>query len=236
MKKVFLLISLVLFIIPQQTFAQTSPNVDKTIDQLKDKVASKVAQLNLVQKKGIIGVVTDISGKQITLDDLNGKKKIVEADELTEYSSDEIKNFELSDIKKGMNLSILGLYNKDSERLLARFITDTSLPVFYRGVITDKDTKNFTVNLSTEDGESYVVDIENVTKAFEYNDDNLDTSGFTKMPTMVNAIVVGFPNDKEKNRITAARIITFPGVPKNPKVPIEENPNETQAPSPAPTK
>jgi hypothetical protein len=231
MKKIILLFLFASIVLPSQVFAQSDPKIDKTIDQLKNKVASKVAELNLVQKRGLIGTVVSTSGNQITLTDLNGNNKIVDVDELTEYSSDDDKNFGLSDVKKGMQLSILGLYNKDSEKLLARFVDDATLPIIYQGVVSGKDDKNFTLMLSTEDGTTYLVDIEDVTKAYGYDSGKLATLGFTKMPLSVNAIVVGFPDKKEKNRITAGRIILFPGVPKNPKVPIIE-----LTPTPEPTK
>lgn len=232
MKKVILFLFVLSLLLPNLSFAQTPSGVDQQINELKDKVASKVAQLKLVEKKGVIGKVTDVTNTQITINDINGNPIGIDVDELTDFSSSDNSSFDISDIKKGMEISILGLYNKDSERLLARFVDETTIPVFLQGVITQKDSANYTVTLSTQDGTTYLVDIENVTKTLEYTNGDLSESGFSKLSNMVNAIVVGFPNSKEKNRITAGRIITFPDSPKDPKVSvIQVSPPTNPAPS-----
>ena len=232
MRKVILFLLMISIALPNLSFAQTPSGVDQQINDLKNKVASKVAQLKLVEKRGVIGKVTDVTNTQITISDINENPIEIDVDELTDFSSSNISSFDISDIKKGMEISVLGLYNKDSERLLARFVDETTIPVFLQGVITQKDSANYTVTLSTQGGTAYLVDIENVTKTLEYTNGDLSESGFSKLPNMVNAIVVGFPNSKEKDRITAGRIITFPDSPKDPKVPIiQASPSSSPAPS-----
>lgn len=240
---IILLIFLILF--PNISFAQTKtptraiPTSDEIqkisdkVDELKDKVASRVAQLKLVERRGIVGTVENVSDTQITLTDLNGKTRIIDVDELTKFSSGEDDSFGISDIKGGSTLSTLGLYNKESQRLLARFVNEIDIPLSLVGVIFEKDEKDFTVILSTEDGTNYIVDIERVTKTFAYDEGELSSSGFSKIEARENAIILGFVDPKEKNRLTASRIVIFPNLPNNPKIPlIEEDTNS----SPTPTK
>ena len=240
MKRIFLIIIfLLLTIAPKISLAaaldanSNSPadSINQQIDQLKDKVASKVAQLKLVEKMGVIGTVTSATNTQIIINDVNDKARIIDVDEITQFSSDNNNSYDISDIKKGSKISVLGLYNKDSERLLARFINEVSIPLFLNGVISGKDTVNYTLNLSTSDGTNYTVDVEDVTRTFEYRDGDLTEAGFSKLGTMQNAVVVGFPDPKQKDRITASRIITFPDTPRDPGIKIVE-----QSPSPTPTK
>ena len=223
MKKLILIIFSIFLILPGTSYGQPSADkkIDSQIDQLKNKVASRVAELKLVEKRGIVGTVESVSDTEITINNLDDKTRIINVDEFTKFSSSEDNTFGISDIKKGSQIAVLGLYNKDSERLLARFIDQTVIPQILYGVVTKRDEKNFTVTLSTEDGTSYVVDIERITKTYDYLDGDLEISGFTKIKTMENALVVGYADPKEKDRLTAGRIITFPGVPKNPRIPVE---------------
>ena len=78
----------------------------------------------LVEKRGIIGTVTDSSDTQITVTDIAGNIRFVDVDELTKFYSSDSKTFGISDIKNGMTIGVLGLYNKQSRRILAREVND----------------------------------------------------------------------------------------------------------------
>ncbi len=250
MKKLIFLLTFFCLILPLSSFAQTTTpsktevptsddqkKINTKIDELKDRVASRVAQLKLVEKRGTIGTVESVSDTQITVNDLNNKPRIIDVDEFTKFSSPDIDSFGISDIKRGSKISAIGLYNKESQRLLARFVNEVTIPLFLYGVISQKDEEGFTIILSTEDGTNYTVDIEKITKTFAYEDADLSASGFTKIKNLENALIVGYSDPKEKDRITAARIIIFPDLPKNPKVLIPEDlvsASPTQKPSPTP--
>ncbi len=249
MKKIFLALALIIVLSPAVSFAQSptpsesakSESQEKadinSIDKIKDKVASRVAELKLVEKRGVVGVVESVDGTQIRVNDLNDKTRIIDVDELTKFSSSDDTSYDISDIKKGSKISAIGLYNKESQHLLARFVNEISIPLFLNGVISEKDDKEFTITLSTEDEKKYTVDVEKITKSFSYSDGELETTGFTKIEPMQNALVIGYPDPKEKDRITASRIIVFPDIPKNPRIEIENTPSEkpTKIISPAPT-
>lgn len=246
MKRIIFCLIIFLLLGTSEIFAQTNPparnaiptsdeieKIASKIDLIKDKVASRVAELNLVERRGIVGIVEDTSDTKITVTDLNDKIRIIDVDELTKFSSEEDNSFGISDIKKGSKISSLGLYNKESQRLLARFINEISIPLFLHGVISEIDQDEFTVTLLTEDGTTYTIDIEKITKTFNYDDGELASSGFTKIKKSENAIVLGFPDPKKTGRLTASRIITFPDIPSNPKV--QKIDDDTKS-SPTPTK
>src|ERR1035437_5362298 len=71
----------------------TNPSL---LQKVANEIASKTAQLNLVEKRGIIGTVTDVSGTQITLSDLNGNTRFVDVDELTKFSSTSSNSYGIS--------------------------------------------------------------------------------------------------------------------------------------------
>ena len=58
------------------------------IQQLKSIVASKVAEMNLVEKRGLIGKITETSNTQLTIVDVKGQTRIVDIDELTKFAQD----------------------------------------------------------------------------------------------------------------------------------------------------
>lgn len=199
-------------------------NVDlnKQIDELKSKVASKVAELKLVEKRGFVGGVTDVTDTQITVQDLNNNVRFVDVDEFTKFSSPEgSSSFGISDIEKDSHVGVLGLYNKESRRTLARFVNVMELPQYVVGVVAEKDTKNFNLIVATE-STSITVSVETVSKIYSADEEGkLLKSGFSDIETSQNIIVSGFFDPKLRNTITAGRIIFFPGIPKNPQIEVE---------------
>ena len=70
-------------------------------DQLITNIASRVAQLKLVEKRGIIGKVISVTSTQITVADVHGVTRFVDVDELTKFSSPASKAaYGISDIAK----------------------------------------------------------------------------------------------------------------------------------------
>lgn len=211
-------------------------NIDNQINDLKERIASRVAQLKLVEKKGIIGTVTDVSGTQITVVDGNNETRFIDVDEITKFSSPSAKeSFGLSDITKGSKVGILGLFNKQSRRIMARFVDVMVTPVVVRGAVVAVDATEFTILLQQEDGQKKIVDIETVTKTLAYTKETgLAKSGFSKVKEGMRILVVGFPNIKDQKRIIGSRVIIFPDLPKNPRIDIVQqalSPQETIVPS-----
>lgn len=212
--------------------AQDSESLSQKIDHLKSVLASKVAELKLVDKRGVIGVVQDSSTTQMTLQDTKGNTRLVDIDEITKFSSASAAGkFGISDIKKGMRVSVLGLYNKESKRILARFVSSFETPLYISGVVSDIDKINYLLTVTQEDGTSEKVDIENLTKLATYNAD-LDATkiGFSKVTAGTRIAVIGYSDPKEKNRMTASRVLLFDSLPADPKISVSVN-----APTPTDT-
>lgn len=240
MKKIFFATILLIIITRTQVMAATtstssakkvSPTVSaattpessdlERIQKIKDLVASRVAELNLVEKRGIVGTVKEVNGMQIIIDDLDQNQKTIDIDELTKFQKDgDIKSFGISDVKKGDNLSFIGLYNKETKRLLARFIAKASnIPSYFEGIISDKDVKNYILTVINENGDKKLIDVQSSTKTSSHDaETKITKSGFTKIQTDERIIVVGFPDLKDKNTINASRIIHFKSLPPSKKM------------------
>lgn len=197
----------------------TTASLETQINDLKNKIASRVAELKLVEKKGIIGTVTDSSDTQITLSDLTGNTRFVDVDELTKFSSSLSKSFGISDVEKGQTLGVLGLYNKQSRRILAREVNVLSKPpkIIYGG-ISVIDNKNFEITIVKENGQKVVVSVENVTKTYSYSDGELTKSGFSKINVAQTIIVIGLFDKNDPDKILATRIILFPDIDISSKI------------------
>lgn len=237
MKQALLIFYFLFFILANSAHAAsptTSPDkVQSQIDELKDRIASRVAELKLVEKRGIIGTVSDISNTQITLTDVKGDTRFVDVDELTKFEgATRDESFGISDIKKGSALGVLGLYNKQSRRLLARVIDVATAPQFIHGAVTSLDSENFSLTVVSDKNDKAIVDIEATTKTFSYTKvQGITRAGFSKIKESQNITVVGFPDKQNKDRVVASRILIFPDIPKNPKIVLPETPIPTIVPS-----
>jgi len=212
--------------------------IDKQIQNFKDKIASQVSQLKLVEKRGIIGTLNEVSGTQLKILDTQGAIRIVEVDELTKFSSSSAKgSFGLSDITNGTTIGIIGNYYKDSKKILARFVDVLSLPTVLSGAISTIDRKNYTIDLETADQKTFSIDIENITKTYVYTkDEGLKKSGFSKLQPGERVIVIGFADVKNSSHIITSRIIHFPEFKINPKINIQPTLTPTETPTPTSTR
>jgi hypothetical protein len=225
MKKLYTLLCLTLLVLsnPFTTLAATptkapedTPKASqeaeiKTIEKIKEMVADKVSKLKLVDKRGFIGTVVESSTTQIITQDIHGTKRYVDIDELTKFqeSIGSSKTFGISDIEKGDRLSFIGLYNKETERLLARFITKTaSVPDYLVGKVASVDEKNFQFDLQPTEESKKTIDVQRSTTTDSYSDDDGEQkSGFSKLEEGQMVFVAGFQDDKDKTLFSASRIL-----------------------------
>jgi len=221
MKKLILFFILLIILTPLSVVKAQTPTVNQ---DLLNEIASKTAQLNLIEKRGIIGTVTDSSDTQITLADLNGNTRFIDVDELTKFNSSSTKSYGISDVTKGSTIGVIGLFNKDSRRILARSVDQvTSLPKFIQGAIAAVDKTNFQTTVATLQNKKFVIDISDITKTYSYTSGDSDfvKSGFSKLAVGQNILVIGFP-ESTNGLISGGRIIIFPNIPPQPGINIEQ--------------
>lgn len=198
------------------TVPKDSEELEK-IQKIKDIVASKVAELDLVEKRGIIGKVVENKNMSLVVEDVKGNSRSIDVDELTEFSigDDNDKDLGVSDLKKGTLYSFVGLYNKDTERLLARTISETdSIPVFIDGVISGIDEVEKQIQITNTKGEVKTIDIQTSTKTSLSNADGaIEKSGFSKLELNQRVLAAGFVDTKDDKLIVARRIMHFESLP-----------------------
>ena len=206
-------------------------DLQQQVNEITSKIASKVATLKLVEKRGIIGTVTDSSDTQITLTDTNGNTRLVDVDEITKFSSPSSASFGISDITKGTFIGVLGIYNKDSKRILARDITSLlPYPKIIFGGVSKVDNVNFEITVVKPDQQRIVAEIEDITKTYSYDGTSLQTSGFSKLSQKNTVIVIGFSDKQNADKILASRIIVLPNVDTSSRIDLSAN-TQTVVPS-----
>ncbi|MBI2031832.1 MAG: hypothetical protein HYT08_04440 [Candidatus Levybacteria bacterium] len=233
-----ILLLLSLFLLTSVSFAVTNTptpkeekeGIEKQINDLTEKIASRVAQLKLVEKRGLIGKVTDVSSTQITISDIHNNTRFVDVDELTKFSSPNTKSsFGISDIEKDSTIGILGLYNKESRRIMARFVTVLNHPRYIHGTISSIDEDNFQVAIKTKENDELNIDVGTTTITSSVTSSlKLTKSGFSKLNVGDYIIVVGFEDKKDKNLIIASKIIAFPDLNMSSEESSEETPIPTK--------
>jgi hypothetical protein len=211
------------FVAPTYAVTPTITPEDKTTeirDQLITNIASRVAQLKLVEKRGVIGKVNEVTNTQITITDLQDNTRFIDVDELTKFSSPTgAESFGISDITKNSTIGILGLYNKESRRILARFVNVITMPIIIHGGVSTKNNDDYSLNIATEEGKQMTADVENLTRTKSFTQSGgFLKSGFSKIKENNNIIAIGTLNKNSENKLTATKIIFFPEIPASPKV------------------
>ncbi len=196
--------------------ASPSATVEETpkqqvIDSMKERLATKVAELRQVQKKAIVGTVKDISVSTITVETKTSDVKIELADQIKVFQNIKGKRTALTtdDISQGDMIVVFGDYDTTLDVLNAKvIIIQDPLPARVSGAITDVDKKNYTVSVETSEGQSYVIDIEKTTIMFAYDSVNgIGKGGFSKVEIGDSVAVVGTVEPKKVNQLSGLRVL-----------------------------
>ncbi|MBI2036625.1 hypothetical protein HYT17_03275 [Candidatus Microgenomates bacterium] len=220
MKKIAtIIVILIIIVITQPTLAakeEATPSSKSKVDELKEKIASTVAQLNLVSKRAFVGEISKLEKTQITIESAN-ETKIIDIDELTKYfvldDNDKRKEVKFDSIGLSQKILSLGLYNKDSRKLLARIIMVKKIPIRVNGIVREVDIKGGTISVTDKKkNQVYIVDIEKTTKISRFvKAEGLVVSGLSKIEIGERAHLFGTKEASQEARLSASRILILPG-------------------------
>ncbi len=195
-------------------FAATSsgtPTPTSKIDDLKERLATKVAELRQTQKKAIYGTVKAVSVSTFTVESDTRELKIELTDDIKVFQMIKGKRTELTgeNLAKDDTVSVFGEYDTGLDLLRAKVVVIQSKPrERVTGTVSAIDRKEFTVTITTTGGQEYVIDIEKTTNVLMFDQaKGLIKGGFSKLETGRTVHIVGTAVAKEDNRISAARLI-----------------------------
>ncbi len=158
---------------------------EKNIQNLKEKIATKVAELREKNNKAVSGFVTQVAAQSIKIKDEKDVEYEIKLDDaLTKYyqvSGTQLKEIKLSDIKKGLFVIATGVANDNIINTNILYVDEMFL--VKSGKITEVDKENFTLKLLSSDKDAYTLDIETTTRQQMINVKTLaaESTGFSKI-------------------------------------------------------
>lgn len=221
--KIFLsfLVIGILLISSKKVIADNTLGINQQqLNALQASVASEVSHMNLVEKRGIIGTVDSSSNTQITITDINGNLRFIDLDQLTKFSSPNNSSFGISNITKGMTLGILGIYNKTTQRILARFVSVMSLPYIFHGTISSLDHQNYVVYVDTMSQKNIYLDYEVWTKSLSYTKKTAAVKIEWAQLNPFEHVIVIATAESQKGHFEADTMILLPNIPSDPNISI----------------
>lgn len=222
MKKyiIFILLSLFLFL-PPFSLAQTptaeptvsDANIDPDIKSLKDKIATKVAELRKDQEKVVTGNINKIDKDTITITYNNQPLNVTLDDTVTKIYSvaSGKKEIQREDLHVGDYLILKGILIDNT--ITANTIYQDDEYIVTSGHINEIDTTTGTIKMITINKESYTLNIDKTTKQqmLDIKSLALLTSTLTKIKDGDTIhIVAKIPKDKKSTTLTPQMILTIP--------------------------
>lgn len=190
------------------TSAQASPSSDLKINELKAKLASRVAELSLVSQKLISGKIKTLSDEKIIIENVNGEINLNLKDDtdfleiLKDYTTKSIK---LDNLKTGDNIYTWGLLNTSTNSLNTKSVVYLNATEMITGRIKSVDDENYQLSV-VSNGKDVLIDHLITTKDYFLDKNNKTVrGGFSKFRENQLVYAVGtYEEDKNKNKLFSA--------------------------------
>jgi hypothetical protein len=201
----------------EETESTTSSEItepfQKKIKELKERLATRVAELSEQNKKSFYGVIKKASDTEYTLG-FDTVELIVKPTQSAKYykisSKDDLIEIPQKDLEQGQNTSAFGFMDLDQKTLIADLFMNQTLPIIDKGTITSVNTKKGVLTYKGESGENSL-DYEITTRCSKLKDDfSTENCGLSKVEVGDYAFVRYLPLDSEKTTGIASRIFVIP--------------------------
>lgn len=182
------------------------------IESLKERLATKAAQLRQIQRRAIVGMVKSTSVSTVSVETLTKEIKIELTDEIKviQYLKGKRTILTTDDISKDDWVVVFGEYDVTLDILKAKVIVIFTPSKFIRrsGVISDIDKTTFTISLTSPENLPLAVDFEKSTQTQVWDKSKgLVKGGFSKLSIGDTIHVVGL--EAKSGNISASRIINL---------------------------
>ena len=192
-----------------------TPIKNQQVEDLKERLATKVAQLRQSERRAIYGTVKSTTISTLTIETANKDIKIELTDDIKVFQSLKSKRTALTveNVAKDDVVSIFGDWDTTVEVLKAKviFIHSTAGEVQrIVGTISEAKKADYTITVSAPDGKTFIVDFETLTKTNVWTKEKgVEKGGFSKLIVGDTILVVGTAVPKKENRISALRILNI---------------------------
>jgi len=236
-----LLIAICFFAITLPVYAQTASvaatpmdSKSQQIEDLKDRLATKVAELRQSKRMAVYGTIKSVSISTFVVETKTKDLKIELTDDLKVFQMLKGKRTELKtdNLEKGDIVTVFGEYDTTLELLQAKMVfIQAAQPVQIAGTVTATNKDDYTITIETADKKTYTIDFETVTKTTLWNGTALAKGGFSTFIAGDTIFVTGSAIPKKENRISAARITDLPSQVRGAAISI--TPTKSASPSAA---
>ncbi|MFA5942809.1 MAG: hypothetical protein WC798_04065, partial [Candidatus Paceibacterota bacterium] len=144
--------------------ATIAPTKNQQVEDLKERLATKVAQLRQSERRAIYGTVKSTTISTLTIETANKNIKIELTDDIKVFQNLKGKRTALTveNVTKNDIVSVFGDWDTAVEVLKAKVIfihtTDMTKRVF--GTIAEVKKTDYTITLTTKDEKTYTIDFE----------------------------------------------------------------------------
>lgn len=190
-----------------------STDTPKIIQNLKDKIATKVSELRSSNKRIIKGIIEAIEGDEVKITDPQKQNYNLTIDDLSDnlFKIDKLgkkTKIEKDDIKINSNVIAYGSLVENSLTLSKLYIYDV-VSVFTGHI--QKVNSDYSIDVVSKNGQSKIFDIESYTKQKIFDKQNMkfNESGFSKFKEG-DYVIVDFQSTKDTSRSAALRVLLIP--------------------------
>lgn len=200
---------------------QIEKEVKDKIEDLKERVATRVAELRAKSKRAFFGQIKEKRENTLTLA-RGEKEQSVALDEETTIvrlgPNKERAALDLEALEIGEWLVVFGTLDLNQKTLLAKKILARTLPKNIHGKVTEVDIDSGTLTLAQNGGTTYVVDYEIRTRCRLWlkkegllsESEGFANCGLSRIEIGDRVFVRGTVNQKDDNRLTALRLLLLP--------------------------
>lgn len=198
--------------VPSQAPTEKSEKL-KQIEDLKDRLATKVAELRKTSQKALFGIIKSVSVSSLTLETNDRDIKMELTDDITVVDTTKGTKVKktIENLTDDAFAVVFGQYDGTLDILTAKHIVIQKKPeTMVRGIISVVDAKAYTIGVTTIDNRELLVDFEKTTDAKMWSGTgNPAKIGFSKIIPGDKMFVYGIVDAKDPNKISAIRLLTI---------------------------
>ena len=185
---------------------------EKKIQDLKEKLATKVAEIRENQKRGFFGEIAALTKTNFTLAVGSNEVKVRFDDDTKIYKLGKTRTEGAAvDLKNSLTATVLGLYDEENKQQNAKVILLQPGQLHFSGIVSEvnRTAGNFAVKLSGD--KTQVFEYEKTTTADEYTEaKKTGKSGLSRLVKNDWVEVWGTPFEDDNTKIEAIRIFRIP--------------------------
>lgn len=189
--------------------------IKQKINDLKERLATRVAELQSQNKRAFFGIITTKEDGKLTISYKDTEILVVADSEVVIISqpiNGKSTQSSLDSLESGQSIVVFGSLDVDQKTLIGSRIIAQELPTVITGNVTAVDTKAGTFTVMDTNDTTIVLDYEIKTNCSTYvtEQEDINKCGLSKLTAGDRVFIRSEPDDNDLNRATALRILVIP--------------------------